>query len=157
MTDTHTTIVKQVFADSPFVSLPPDGFPVAGEPVTVVRGTAPAGMVPDGNGGAYGPGRCLPSEGYEWRNGDGQDAKWHRAPRRPHPHQIVQCRPVPDPQPRTERVPWHQALGRKLPHGGTVRELHKDEGLAAWASSPAGDSAREDADGMVEVLVEDDR
>lgn len=65
--------------------------------VTVVRGHAPEGLVPAGDGTFLGLGACVPEAGYEWRGYDG--TLWSRV--LPPPLKYVQCRPIspPDHQP----------------------------------------------------------
>jgi hypothetical protein len=144
---THRTIVQGGLDDLAFL---PPGWATKGTPVLVVVGLA--------EGADIRPLRDVP-DGWEWQNaaGDWQtarlfDGEFECAG-------LVQCRPV---QPATERVPWHEAIGRRCEtrHGNvaTVDHVLRNRN-AVTLYSQAGGIIREAIfgpafDGMVEVLVD---
>lgn len=97
-------------------------------------------------------------DGWTWVN----EVAWERASEDdelPEPI-MVEVRPVP--QPKTERVQWWEARGRKLPNGrtigsvghGAVRAFVTTTTLTSYHSG-SPDEVPADADGQVEVLCED--
>ena len=92
------------------------------------------------------PGATLP-EGWEmragnlgpWRSEDQPRITWW------------ECRPIP--KPATERVPWHEAAGRKRPSGFTIDGVERNARGDVWLII-GGNHFAPDAFGTVEVLTE---
>lgn len=157
MTDTpivHATVRQ--WGTSQYVPVP-HSLAAVGDDVTIVRGTAPEGLarvldaLPDGCELRR---LCDVPEGWEWQciGGGWLPATADEFDRTG----LVVCRPVPDPQPRTEKVPWWKALGRKDVNGRPIIRVQ-----ANYATRPtytiAGDGQYPVlVDDAIDVLVEDD-
>lgn len=164
MSGTHTTTVDliDVCSTQQTAACLPDDW--KGEQVTVVRGVAPEGLVPAGDGTYYGPGRHVPF-GWLWRwRGD---SDWFDVPvYSSHLDRFVQARPAPEPRPRTERIEWWKALrdhravlvanGWHRAFGSRTRD---DGDIVLTRRSHDGplevDLCHVHDDGMVEVLADD--
>jgi len=165
---THTTSVTVGTFTNNKVTVPLDWKPETR--VAVVDLTAlPPGLTPNLNGdGTYtGTLRAARKAGYQMRLIDG--APW--GPPGPCDNadedSIVQARPAP--QPTTERIPLHQAIGRRLPNdppGAIITKAIYDQRPRATHVHREGpgfkgqmfiQGDRPLSDGMVEVLVDGDR
>lgn len=103
-------------------------------------------------------GRDVP-EGWEW---SASGERWWPSSSLNLPGLLYVVRP-PQSQPRTERVPWWEAPGRRLPHGeliGPIAQAYPNDGPAGMyveyhlpERGTTGNPVR-DSEGRVEVLVE---
>jgi hypothetical protein len=59
------------------------------------------------------------------------------------------------PQPATEKVPWHEAVGRRAPDGDKLVHAETSTALRPTVTDESAGHWPADDDGMVEVLVED--
>jgi len=156
---THTTkVILRPGSIERWINLPADWEPSTR--VAVVDLTAlPPGLTPNlgGDGTYWGMLADVIQAGYEWRCNDTHSWMPPTIGDRtgPHSRDIVQTRPAP--QPPTERIPWHQAVGRRAPGGDTIVQVSAwTSGSQAYFLAKQGATQYEVSDGMVEVLVDSD-
>jgi hypothetical protein len=153
-THTGTTVGNEYIT----VELPKDWG--GGTRVAVVDLTdLPPGLTPNINsdGTYYGSVEAVEKAGWQWRPGEA--FSWEHPDRLEdrNPTIVVQARPAP--QPPTERIPWHQAVGRKLPDGTDIYSVTKAEDelyILTAAPNEGYEQTDLNPDRMVEVLVDSD-
>jgi len=153
---THTGYVTTLAGDAGTGAyLPRDWH--AGTPVAVIDLTAlPPGLTPNlnGDGTYWGEQRHVPAG---WQVQITARGNWAITKHDPESRVIVQARPAP--RPPTERIPWHQTVGRKLPDGTDIYSVTKAEDelyIMTGAPNKGYEQTDLNPDGMVEVLVDGD-
>ncbi len=140
----------------------PDGWE-PGTPV-VVSTVPPDGLWPGPDGTWFASAATAAKLNYAATDDMGDDRQWV-SPESFDPNQVVLCRPVPAPEPATVRVPWWDAVGRKMDEDTVITKLvaekrlnDPDMAVQVWNDDgtwidPYED---EDDDGMVTVLRDAD-